>query len=477
MIDVLLINPPYLNRFSREQRSPGVTKSGTLYYPMWLAYATGKLEDAGYRCRLIDAVANQLTPEDIRSITQAEQPRLIVVSTSTPSIDNDAGLAVELKKIAGAVVVLVGPHVSALHQNIIEQYSQIDAVARGEYEEIIQRLADAITHQTPWDMIKGLTWRSNNRVIVNPSAPSPENLDAMRFVSRVYHDHLHIAKYRYSSCQHPVISLVTSRGCINHCIFCVYTQIFSGRVVRQRSIDNIIAEIRYLQLTFPEVKEIMFEDDTFTYNLARVRAFCQQLLEEKIRLTWSANARVQVDYDTLRLMKRAGCRLLCVGYESGSQQILNRIKKGTTVEMMHRFSREARRAGILIHGCFMFGHPDETPATMQQTLDLAKKINPDSAQFFPVMAYPGTELFAWAKSHGYLTTTNFRSWVTAEGWHNCVVSRPGLTADDLTNFCRRARKEFYLRPKYLSQKVWQVIRYPSELTRNVLAFKNLFRHL
>jgi anaerobic magnesium-protoporphyrin IX monomethyl ester cyclase len=153
------------------------------------------------------------------------------------------------------------------------------------------------------------------------------------------------------------------------------------------------------------------------------------------------------------------------------------MHKGVTVAQMRQFMRDARRAGILVHGCFMVGNPGETRETMARTLQLAKELNPDTAQFFPLMVYPGTEAYAWADGHGYLTTHDFSRWLTPEGLHECVLSLPGLSSQELVAWCDDARRSFYLRPRYMVAKLRQVIARPSELKRVAMAARTFFPFL
>ncbi|HUT42769.1 MAG TPA: radical SAM protein, partial [Desulfobacterales bacterium] len=200
-------------------------------------------------------------------------------------------------------------------------------------------------------------------------------------------------------------------------------------------------------------------------------------LKRKLKFQWSANSRCDVDLETMKLLKRAGARLFCVGVESGVQEILDNMKKNLIIKQIRQFFADAKEAGILIHGCFLVGNPGETKETLQKTLEFAKGLNPDTAQFFPIMVYPGTDAYEWAKKNGYLTTEDFAEWLTEDGLHNCIVSRPGLSNKDLVNFCDRARKEFYLRPGYIFSKGFQSLKDPYEFKRLVKGALQLGKHI
>lgn len=247
---------------------------------------------------------------------------------------------------------------------------------------------------------------------------------------------------------------------------------------RARSISNVIKELKYIQKNMPFLNEIMFEDDTFAANKERTIKLCDAIINEGIKLTWSTNARVNTDLETLQKMKQAGCRLVCVGFETPNQNVLNSILKGQTKEMQVDFKKRADQAGILVNGCFILGLPEDTPETMQATIDFAKYLDSNTSQFYPLMVYPGTTAFNWAKEKGYLSTEDFSKWITKEGLHNTVISRSELSAEELVKWCNKARIEFYVKnPKYWLKMVKQIAKDPKEGIRILKGGKTLIRHL
>lgn len=478
---VLVLNPPFLERFSRESRSPAVTKSGTLYYPMWLAYAAGVLEQEGFDVRLIDAPAQDYSIDDTLKEIGTFGPRLIVIDTSTPSINNDIRVLERIKTASEEVfTLLVGRHVSALPDETMAASSQIDAVAIGEYDYIVRDLAEAIKAASPLSEVRGLLWRDkgSEKCVRNEPMPLIDDLDELPFVSQVYKKHLDISKYFYGHSRYPIVVIVTGRGCPYRCFYCCYPQTMYGHKLRLRSSENVAAEFQYISRNFPQVREIMLEDDTLTVSAKHAERVADALISVGNKIPFSANSRADiVDVDILKKLRRAGCRLLCVGYESGNQNILDNISKGLKIERAIEFSKATKRAGIMVHGCFMAGCPGETKETLEKTLEYAKKLNPDTAQFYPLMVYPGTKAYSWAKDKGYLLTEDYSKWLTEEGLHATVLERPELSSQYLLDFCDRARREFYLRPRYILRKGWQSLLSVSELKRNVKGFRNLVRHL
>ncbi|MEA3348566.1 MAG: radical SAM protein [Pseudomonadota bacterium] len=481
---IWLLNPPFLKKFSRPQRSPAVTKSGTLYFPMWLAYATAVLERAGYEVTLTDAPAQDLDEGKILALADDLAPDLIVLDTSTPSIDHDLEVAARIRRrLPNSLIVLVGTHVSATPEETLQNGAAIDIIARREYEETLLELANLLkknkTKPSTTDLkkIKGISFRQEDNIIHNPDRPWLENLDDLPWVSPVYKKHLCIDDYFNQNAPHPMVTLITSRGCPHKCTFCVYPQTFTGRRLRNRSIDDIVDEISWTIETFPKLKSIFFEDDSLTNAPDRVRSLCKLIISRGLKIEWVANSRIELDLETMYLMKRAGCRELCVGFESGNRETLKKIRKGTSFERMFRFVSEARQAGILVHGCFMFGLPGETPASIEQTIDLAIRLRPDTAQFYPLMIYPGTEAYDEYRTRGWITAQSYRDWLTPTGLHNCVIRTETMTAAELVRSCDQARRRFYLRPAYIARKLLQMLQHPKDIKRTCKAAQTFFRHL
>jgi anaerobic magnesium-protoporphyrin IX monomethyl ester cyclase len=475
---VLTLNPPFHPHYSRGQRSPAVIKSGVMYYPIWLAYAAGVLEQNGLQVKLVDAPAAGRDLRYVLDLVDGWKPRLVVLDTSTPSIYNDVGVAQAIKqRVPGAFVVLVGPHVSALPEESLRLNDAVDAVARHEYDHTVRDLALAVQSGADLGGVEGLSYRRNSEIIHNPDRPHIHDLDALPFVSEVYKRHLHIEDYFYSIARYPEVTIITGRGCPHRCTYCLWPQTLTGHRYRRRSAANVADEFEFIARELSQAKEVFIEDDTLTVNERHTVALCRELIRRGVRLPFTANSRASVSYETLRWLKKAGCRLLCVGFESGDQAILDAMRKGIQVEEFYRFAHDARKAGVMIHGCFMAGNPGETRQSLDETLKLALELPLDTAQFFPLMVYPGTEAYTWAQQNGYLISEDFRDWLTEEGLHNSVVSRPDLPAKELVRWCDDARRQFYLRPRYVLAKVQEIIAHPAEARRILRSFRRFVQYL
>ena len=482
---VYFINPPFkseFGKFSRESRSPAITKSGALYYPLWLIYAAMYSQKYGHSVLFLDAPAKPLNEEQSLNIIREANcaDALFVLDTSTPSIKSDVLFAEQIKEMyPQAFIVLVGTHPSACPEETLGYSKAVNAVAIGEYDCIIKDLADALEHKSDVQCVKGLCLRvDENKFMRTGVMPPMKHLDELPYAAQFIKEHLNEKDYFFAAATYPSIQIFTGRGCPFRCNFCVYPQTMHGHAFRARSAENVVGEFEYIANHFPDVKEVVIEDDTFTAIKKRVLDICNLLIEKGLnkRLKWLCNARVDLDYETMKAMKRAGCRLIIPGIERGSQQILDNIKKGTRVEQFYNYVRNAKKAGLLVHACYMVGNQGETKKTMHETLNLALKLNTDTAQFFPLIPYPGTEAYLWAKSNGYIEM-DYSKYCLPDGTHNTVLNLPGLSAQEMVDFCNMARKKYYLRLKYILHRLKVGIRHPSDLRRSIKAFGKLKHYL
>lgn len=476
---VLMLNPPFIKRFSRQSRSPCSTKGGTFYYPYYLAYATGAVDKAGFDVKLVDAVANDWSHEQTMGMVNGYRPDLVVLDTSTPSFYNDVAFAEKIKaSLPGTHVSMTGIHVTNVPQESIATSRSIDTICRGEFDYTVVDLARALESGKSFKGIDGLTFREDGRIRHNAPRNFIENLDELPFVSEVYYKHLGeegIKKYFYASITWPEVTILTARGCTFACSFC---NIPFKSSYRARSVKNVVDEFEYIENDLPFVNEIQVEDDTFPVQKVRTNQICDEIVKRGLKIKWSCNARVNTDYETLASMKKANCRLLCVGFESPTQNVLNAIHKGSTEDLQMKFMSDVNKAGLIVNGCFILGLPNDNTQKMQSTIDFAKKLNPDTAQFYPLMAYPGTEAYQWAKSSNFLFSEDYSEFLRDDGSHSTNIKGPdGMSRDDLLKWCDKARREYYLRSDYILPKLAQVLVDPDELVRTYISASTFFRHL
>ncbi|MBF0441988.1 MAG: radical SAM protein, partial [Oligoflexales bacterium] len=372
-------------------------------------------------------------------------PELTIVHTTTPSIYNDIDYARNAKKIAGSTTVLVGAHVSVLSEETLRVGKDaVDIIVRGEAEYTLRDIAKGLA----WEKIPGIAFRSDDGKIITTSDRPPLDVNELPFPA--WH-HIDPRWYRDAGKLYPFLTLFSGRGCFAKCTFCRETQVVNGRKLRFRDAAKVVDEIEYDLRCFPYLQEIMIETDTFTALPEHVRSFCKEFMRRGLhkKIRWSCNVRVDIDLTLLPLMKKAGCRMLMIGFEFGTNEQLNVVKKGTTIEMGRAFAQAAARLGFTLHGCFMIGAPFETRESAQKTIDFAKSLPLDTIQVSGIAVYPGTELYDWARSHGYIVAKDWTDWVDENREQVTLLSYPQMSKKEIDYFVDKGLKEFYMRPKQI----------------------------
>jgi hopanoid biosynthesis associated radical SAM protein HpnJ len=437
----LFLNPPSFEGFDggASSRWPASREIESYWYPVWLCYPAGMLADS----KVVDAPPHKISIE--QTVAMASDFELLVLFTSTPGFDVDVRIASMMKDQNPKLkVCFVGPPVTVEPEKALAE-SAIDFVVRREFDHQIVAYAKG----TPLEQIPGVSYRENGGYKHNPEGSYIENLDELPWVTKVYKRDLDFRRYNVPFLKNPFISLYTSRGCPAMCTFCLWPQTHSGHRWRLRSAQDVAAECRWALENFPGLQEIFFDDDTFNYKKERTIALCQEL--KKLNFTWSCTSRVTTDYDTLKAMREAGCRLMIVGYESGDAQILKNIKKGATLEMAKRFTRDAHRLGLTVHGDYIVGLPGETRDSIRRTIDFAKSLDTETIQVSIAHPYPGTEFYDYVDKNGLITIDS----MTDESGHQLPnISYQDLDRADLVDWVERFYGEYYFRPK----AAWRVVR-------------------
>ncbi len=344
---------------------------------------------------------------------------------------------------------MVGAKVAVDPHNSLVASNAIDFVCREEFDYTCRDVAE----RKPFADILGLSYRAADGAIEhNGVRPMIEDMDALPFVAPVYQRDLKIDNYFIGYLNYPYVSIYTGRGCRSKCTFCLWPQTVGGHRYRVRSVENVLAEVKWIRDNMPDVKEIMFDDDTFTDFKPRVEEIARGL--GKLGVTWSCNAKANVPYATLKIMKENGLRLLLVGYESGDDQILLNIKKGLRTDIARRFNEDCRKLGIKIHGTFILGLPGETRDTIRKTIEYAKEINPHTIQVSLAAPYPGTRLYEQAIENGWLEENKTINLVSKEGVQLAAIGYPHLSREDIYHELEHFYRAFYFRPA----KIWEIVR-------------------
>src|SRR5579863_1351015 len=439
----LFLNPPSFEGFDggASSRWPASREIESYWYPVWLCYPAGMLPDS----RVLDAPPHKVSIE--QTIEIGKEYELLVLFTSTPGFHVDVKIA-EMMKVANPKlkVAFVGPPVTVEPEKTLNASKAIDFIVRREFDHQIVAYANG----TPVEEIPGASYRGpNGEIINNPEGPVIENLDELPWVTKVYKRDLDVTNYNVPFLLSPYISFYTSRGCPAMCTFCLWPQTHSGHRWRLRSSDDIAAEVKFAIEAFPQVKEIFFDDDTFNYRKERTIELCKKL--KPLNFTWSCTSRVTTDYETLKAMKDAGCRLMIVGYESGEEQILRNIKKGATIEMAERFTANCKKLGLVIHGDFIIGLPGETRESIRKTIDFAKRLDNETIQVSIAHPYPGTEFYDYAKKNDLISIGNI---VDERGNQLPKVVYENLDEAELMDWVERFYSEYYFRPSV----IWRMVR-------------------
>ncbi len=451
---VLLANPPWVNAdrvgFRSNVRWPfTISKDeferggGAVYhFPLYQAYTLALLERDRFDLAAIDCSANGMDLDEFVRAVEAHAPDLIVLEMATPSFHMDVKTAAALKERLSAPIAIIGTHATIFHREIMTEHTCIDIVVRGEYEHTVLELAKALRDKRDLAQLQGLTFRRNGTVLLNPDRPHIDDLDSLPFPARDYFDWSKYHEPGYYAL--PWITMISSRGCPFRCTFCSWPQTMYGHKYRARSARNVVDEMELCAKKY-RPGEIFFDDDTFTIGKKRVMDICRRILDRRLRVIWSCMGRTDtVDEEMLTEMRRAGCRKIKFGVETGSPRLMADIKKGLDLDKVTEAFRVARAVGMEVHGTFMIGLPGETRDTVRETVELACSIPMDSIQFSIATPFPGTEFYRQCADNGWLVT---EKWEDYDGNFGSVVTYPQLSKVEIEELFYFADREYELRRK------------------------------
>ncbi len=429
---VLLIHPPtsYALKSVLNISSP----------PLGLAYLASTIRNEGFDVRIIDCPAEDLSLLELGMRIKQYDPDVVGITATTPAIPDAYRVAELAKKInPNIIVVMGGPHVSFTSVQTLTECPSIDVIVRGEGEETFAELLRAMEAGGGYEDIRGITYRSGDIIKSNPPRPFIKNIDEIPIPA---YDLLPMDRYTINGIRFGTI--ITSRGCPYNCIFCASSALF-GKIFRAHSPERVLEELRILRYEY-NIREIEFLDDTFTLNPRRAREISKKIIEEDLDISWSASSRVNTfDYETGILMRKAGAHTLYFGIESGTQKILNFIRKMITLKQSRDAVKTAKKIGFNTLGSFVIGFPIETEQDINKTIDFSRKLNLDYAQYTIATPFPGTYLWSYALKHNLLLTRNWRKYTAVD-----VVMRSFyLSPKQIKRFLIKAYVAFYLRLKYL----------------------------
>jgi hopanoid biosynthesis associated radical SAM protein HpnJ len=439
----------------------------SFWFPTWLAQPAALIPGS----RLIDAPPARQTVGDV--VPLAKDYDLAVLHTSTPSFQSDVKVAQAMKDANPSLKIgFIGAKVAVEAQKSLDSAgSAIDFVAREEFDFTIKEIAEG----RDFSAVDGISWRNRDGIIThNTDRTILEDMDQLPFVTEVYKNNLRIEDYFIGYLKHPYLSLYTGRGCKSRCTFCLWPQTVGGHRYRTRSVEHVIEEIKLGMRLFPQVREFFFDDDTFTDNLPRAEAIAKEL--GKLGVTWSCNAKANVPYSTLKVLRDNGLRLLLVGYESGNQQILHNIKKGMRIEVAKRFTQDCRKLGVTIHGTFILGLPGETRETIEETIRFATEINPHTIQVSLAAPYPGTFLHQQAVENGWLDADHAEL-IDEHGVQVAPLHYPHLSHTEIFDSVETFYRRFYFRAGKIASLVGEMVLSPEMMKRRLREGVEFFQFL
>ncbi|OPZ04500.1 MAG: coproporphyrinogen III oxidase [candidate division BRC1 bacterium ADurb.BinA292] len=435
---VFCIVPP-TGRYIREDRcQTPIEKMKTIALrpPIDLMYAAGSFEAAGAEVRLTDYPGEQWGWDRLEQDLREFQPDAILLSITTPSLDQDMEAAALAKRVDPKIVTMAkGAHFNTRDVQTLEQYAALDVVFRGEYEQTCAELARGAAPAS----ILGITWRDTDGAVQrNGDRPFTDDLDAIPFPARhLTHNELYIRP----DTMEVQTTIITNRGCPFHCIYCLANQV-SGTKNRYRSVENVVAEIRQC-VERHGIRNFLFRSDLFTQNKKWVIELCQAIIEAGLDIQWASNSRVDtVNPEVLGWMRKAGCWIIALGVESGDQETLDRIQKKATVAQAFQAVRWIREAGIKSSVYLLMGLPWDTPETIERQMAFARELDPDILEIFYPYPFPGTALYDLCVKQGLIREGE----IPRDAYSDPATGGLYMSVDDFKRLRKQAIRDFYLRP-------------------------------
>lgn len=443
MTDVLIVNPPspdghiYIRDMCRWGRK---SREKMIWPQSSLAYIAAMVPER-MSVRIIDAIAEEMSPDDFFAEIRKEAPRYYVSYVTGTTFQMDA-LGIQKAKAIDATTIAVGTHASAVPQNTLDLIPELDYVIRHEPEMSFREILDR--HEAGQDIegCTGIVYRDQaGKALVAPDRPLLESLDELPIPKQHL---LPLDKYKMPFLGKRYVWVLTNRGCPYSCTYC-FEGVVWGNSVRFRSAPSIYKELEYL--AEHNVHNVLFLADLFTRDREGVLELCDLIVKNGLKVRWTCNSRVDtIDEEMARRMKEAGCWLVAFGIESGSQAVLDNVKKDAKVETARTTIEMCNRVGLKTWGYFIIGLPGENKQTVRETIDFSKSIPLDIALFHVAMPYAGTEFYFQAVANGWLNTTDWKHFDMND---SSVVGYDDFTSEEILQATKQAFREFYFRPRQM----------------------------
>jgi len=444
MKKVIIINPPSKTKVIREGRCEQRADSYQyLMVPISLPSIAAVLRREGFNVEIIDCIADNISLDQLENLLEEKKPLFVIINVATMSFNTDKKVAEVCKKL-NIFCAAMGMHVTTIPEEALKE-SEFDAVIRGEPELISLNLAKAVKSKKDLRKVKGISYKKNNKIIHNPNEKLIEDLDSLPFPAR---DLLNNEKYIAPLTQRPYTLVIAGRGCPFGCVFCTADKYY-GKKPRLRSPSNIADEIEEIVKDF-NITDIGMWSDTFTFNKEQVIGISKEIIKRNLKIDWFCNSRVDtIDEEMVKYMAKSGCKAITFGVESLDETILKRAKKNITISQVKNAVELCRKYKIKSQLHLIFGLPGETKKTMYETIKKTIKLDPDYAQFYCAVPFPGTEFREYLIKKGILPKAEWSKYEI----NNALVSYPGLSNKEIQRARRKAYQKFYFRPSYALKKL------------------------
>ena len=436
-MDVMLINP-----YDENAVKNGL---GFITPPLNLMYLASSLENASFSVKIVDDDLLQMGYEKVSQLAAKLNPQIIAITATTSTIKTALKYMKLIKKLLpNSLYVIGGPHPTFMPQEVLNE-SVLDVVVLGEGEETLVDLTRKYIDKNSRDLgdIRGIAYQDVYSGNVKFTQPRPliEDLDSLPLPAR------HLIPFEsYGISKDQSGGMITSRGCVFACGYCS-SSLIMGKKFRSRSPENVVDEIEELLYKY-KIRDIAFMDDTFMLNKRRANDIAQEIEDRNLDVSFVASSRVDmVDYNLLKKLKRSGMSTLYYGVESGSQRILNLMKKGITLKQAEDAVCSAKDAGLNVLTSFILGYPGETADDINKTIDFSIKLNPDYSQFSILTPFPGTPIYHELNKNGLISTSNWEEYTVLEPI--LEYEKMGLTKGMVKRKLIEAYLKFYARPSYL----------------------------
>lgn len=445
---ILFIYPPspVMNREDRCQQPVKELLVIPPLPPMDLMYMAAVAEALGHTAKIVDYSLIKDKPfekfiEDLKDF----EPDYLVLNVATTTLENDLSVLQTAKEMFPDIITIAkGAHFLTSNTDVLYNYKALDLIMVGEVEETLKE----ILQERPYEKIRGLCYRDGFVAKYTGKRPFITNLDKLPFPARHLVDN---NLFRRPDNNKVQAIIKVSRGCPFHCFFCLATPV-SGANVRMRSAENIIEEIKECVETY-KIKNFLFWSDVFNSDREWTMDLCNKIIESGLKITWSSNTRADTaDKEMADLMYDAGCRLVSIGVESGSQYVLDKIGKKLTIDEIRDTVKIFKQAKIKIYNYFVIGLPWDDEESIEQTINFAIELDSDFISFYTATPLPGTRFHRYAQEHNLIDQNN--SW--SDAYYYPVVNTHSLSKERIFELHKEAIRRFYFRPMFILRSILNI---------------------